>query len=839
MVGTKYLSEEKLARWGIRGLLVIFILLGLSYMMNTPLFESADESNHLQVVNYMRTTRHLPPPVITDRRTVTGRDMAWSLAYHNPPLYYAPPLYHALGALLTCWMPMDDLRARLIPNPAWEAGYAPGLGADLTWNQNIYVHMPGETLWESSTVRAAMLLRVVSLLLGCVTVGCAYELAREIFHQVTSDVLASNDPSEVVVARGCHLPSLHKRDFLALGAAAWVALNPQFIDVSSGVTNDALLNALFSLALLGMLRRMRRASPSGPAWGRWAGLGALVGLGMLTKQSALILLPLGAVAILGQSYGQDATSYVGRGRSLVVPNPLVGMLQPAHVIEGLAFGGTALAVGGWWYLLNALRYGDPLGVAPHFSSQVPLAAFDVEALLMTFRSYWMGFGWGTPAPVWICIVVSVIIAAAIAGLGRALLPGGAMWDATVTVRRSLLLLVMALGLNVLGLVRWAIATGSPSGRLLFPTIAATGVLWAWGIAQWWHLRAFRWGLAILVGGLLIFDIGVPWLLKRPGFRSPYLPNGVAESVWEHGDPNRLDELFDGAVRLLGYGVQERMLHPGDTLKVTLYWRAEDVPRLYKVWSQLGPQDPTRYVVGEHRWLGGTLYPSALWRSGDTIKQTIPFHLPAWTPTPALYWVRLGLVDEQGARLMTEAGEDKVTLGPWRVRAGETPLPLEHQVDFRLGDAGAGGSGSQEHDSGALGEIQLVGYEIALRETLVVTLAWKSRAVVATDYVAFVHLLDGQGALVAQHDAPPAPGAGIVYPTSWWLPGDVILDRHTLSRPQGEGPDTLSISAALKSGILRLGLYDPVTLQRLPAYDAEGHRLLDDAIGLVEIEADAE
>ncbi len=832
IVGTKYLSEEKLARWGIRGLLVIFILLGLSYMMNTPLFESADESNHLQVVNYMRTTRRLPPPVITDRRTVTGRDMAWSLAYHTPPLYYAPPLYHALGALLTCWIPMDDLQARLIPNPAWEAGYAPGLGADLTWNQNIYAHVPGETLWESSTVRAAMLLRVVSLLLGCVTIGCAYELAREIFHQVTSDALASNDPIEVEGrARDRRLPSSYKRDFLALGAAAWVALNPQFIDVSSGVTNDALLNALFSLALLGMLRRMRCASLSSASWARWAGLGALVGLGTLTKQSALILLPLGAVAILGQAYGQDATSYVER--------PLLGMLQPAHIIEGLAFGGTALAVGGWWYILNALRYGDPLGVAPHFSSQVPLAAFDAEALLMTFRSYWMGFGWGTPAPAWVCAVVSVITAVAIAGFGRALLPGGAIWRAPAAVRRSLLLLVMALGLNVLGLVRWAIATGSPFGRLLFPTIAATGVLWAWGIAQWWHLRPFRWGLAILVGGLLIFDIGVPWWRKRPGFRSPYLPNGVAESVWEHGDLNRLDVLFDGAVRLLGYDVKERTLHPGDTLKVTLYWQAEDVPRLYTVWSQLGSQDPTRYVVGEHRWLGGTLYPSALWRSGDTIRQTIPFHLPAWTPTPALYWVRLGLVDEQGARLLTETGEDKVTLGPWRIRAGETPPMLEHRVDFRLGDAGAGGSGSREYDSGALGEIQLVGYEIALRETLMVTLAWKSRAVVATDYVAFVHLLDGQGTLVAQHDAPPAPGAGTVYPTSWWLPGDIILDRHALSCPPGTAYDTLSISATLKSATLRVGLYDPVTLQRLPAYDAEGQRLLDDAVSLVEIEADAE
>jgi hypothetical protein len=355
-------------------------------------------------------------------------------------------------------------------------------------------------------------------------------------------------------------------------------------------------------------------------------------------------------------------------------------------------------------------------------------------------------------------------------------------------------------------------------------------------------------IVALIGLLLIFDVSVPWLRMRPSFRSPYLPDGVAESTWERGHRKRLAILFEGDIHLLGYKAPTHTLYPGDPLEITLYWRAEDEtngdntrkngPKPYTVWSQFGPQDPTRYVVGSDRWLGGTLYPNTLWRSGDTVRQIIRLRLPAWTPTPALYWLRLGLVNEQGARLITTTGEDHVTLGPWRVRATAPPPPLEHQVDFHVGDISA--QGAKLHRRATQGEVQLIGYaldsprsldnpkNVALTETLVVTLAWKSHATVETDYVVFVHLLDDRGELIAQHDGPPARRIGITYPPSWWVPGDIVLDRHELPLPQ-----------PIPSATLRVGLYHPVTLQRLPTYDAQGKRLPDDAISLVEIMTDAE
>ena len=105
--------------WALMGL---FVLLGLTYMQVTPVLESPDESSHLQVIHYISTHHKLTHYRLPEMTAKTGEGMAWLVSYHEEPLYYAPPLYHTLGTLLTFWSPMDDLEARLIPNPAWERG---------------------------------------------------------------------------------------------------------------------------------------------------------------------------------------------------------------------------------------------------------------------------------------------------------------------------------------------------------------------------------------------------------------------------------------------------------------------------------------------------------------------------------------------------------------------------------------------------------------------------------------------------------------------------------------------------------------------------------------------
>jgi hypothetical protein len=84
---------------------------------------------------------------------------------------------------------------------------------------------------------------------------------------------------------------------------------------------------------------------------------------------------------------------------------------------------------------------------------------------------------------------------------------------------------------------------------------------------------------------------------------------------------------------------------------------------------------------------------------------------------------------------------------------------------------------------------------------------------------FVHMYDAEGKLVAQSDAPLGQnGARMLYaPFELRRQSDVIEDRHIIGllneMPQG----TYTVAA---------GIYEPVTIQRLPALSATGGKLRD-------------
>ncbi len=171
------------------------------------------------MVRYFVTHHALPPLTLPPHRLDNGDDIANYLSFNDPPYYYAPPLYYALGAVLTFWTPPTDLPDLLVPNPRWRAGYALDANASPV-DKTFYAHRYALETFASPTVRALAVLRGLGLLLGLATVLCTHALARELWPD---------------------------RPRVALAAAAVVALNPQFVALSAGVTNDNLLNALFAL----------------------------------------------------------------------------------------------------------------------------------------------------------------------------------------------------------------------------------------------------------------------------------------------------------------------------------------------------------------------------------------------------------------------------------------------------------------------------------------------------------------------------------------------------------------------------------------------------------------
>jgi hypothetical protein len=172
-------------------------------------------------------------------------------------------------------------------------------------------------------------------------------------------------------------------------------------------------------------------------------------------------------------------------------------------------------------------------------------------------------------------------------------------------------------------------------------------------------------------------------------------------------------------------------------------------------------------------------------------------------TAEINWFELDLARWSGQsvtlKLATEGKVDEVD-GLWLMPQIETgsswlltdPLPLVtnlEEADAQFGNA-----------------VELVGYNVvptALKggEAARVTLYW--RLLQQTDAYAkvFVHLIDEQGRLVAQHDGQPVNNA---YPIPIWQSGTTIVDQHTLELP-----------AELPGGdyTIAVGMYDPDSLQR--------------------------
>jgi hypothetical protein len=268
--------------------------------------------------------------------------------------------------------------------------------------------------------------------------------------------------------------------------------------------------------------------------------------------------------------------------------------------------------------------------------------------------------------------------------------------------------------------------------------------------------------------------------------------------------------FGDALALLGDSVERpagagSILAAGQTITVTLLWQArQPVGEDYTVFVHLLDQAGRRWAQHDAQPLGN-LYPTSRWAAGEMVRDNHPLSLPADLP-PGRYFLRIGLYrPASGERLLVSTGGDSLLLATLLVGQPEVqPEDMRQPVHASLG-----------------GQAELVGYALspaAVRpgETLRLTLFWQARQWIAQDYTVFVHLLDGQGKIWAQHDGPPQNGA---LPTSAWNPGELLRDEHLL---------TVDAQAPPGNYRLAIGLYDPATLQRLPVFDAQG-RLVGDTV----------
>ncbi len=251
--------------------------------------------------------------------------------------------------------------------------------------------------------------------------------------------------------------------------------------------------------------------------------------------------------------------------------------------------------------------------------------------------------------------------------------------------------------------------------------------------------------------------------------------------------------FAGRIQLLGYDLDARSVRQGDTLRVTLYWRALlPMNESYRVFAHL--------VGGENRSAGGVdvipargAFPTVYWKPGDTLRDVVQIPVAA-NALPGKYSIEVGLypVGKPDERLiMRGSDEDRVVLDAIKVAARQQPTYApQTRADANFGN-----------------RARLIGYDIRRDAgALGLTLYWQDIALFDRDYTVFAHAVDDAGNLVAQQDQQPQAGN---YPTSIWDVGELVRDELALNLP------------ADFSGKVQVGLYAADSGARLPVIGANG------------------
>lgn len=126
-------------------------------------------------------------------------------------------------------------------------------------------------------------------------------------------------------------------------------------------------------------------------------------------------------------------------------------------------------------------------------------------------------------------------------------------------------------------------------------------------------------------------------------------------------PNPLGINLDNQVELAGYTVDRALLRPGETLRLTLYWRALTTPRAnYTVFAHiLGEQDA---LWGQKdAWPQDGAAPTSGWQAGQLVEDTYDIVVKPDTP-PGTYTLEVGMYLLEGGnfnRLRVLAADGRV------------------------------------------------------------------------------------------------------------------------------------------------------------------------------------
>jgi len=263
--------------------------------------------------------------------------------------------------------------------------------------------------------------------------------------------------------------------------------------------------------------------------------------------------------------------------------------------------------------------------------------------------------------------------------------------------------------------------------------------------------------------------------------------------------NPLQKSLMGRVELLGYNLSPTAFRPGDSLPLSLFWRAEsNLDQDYFVFLQLQDKGGSDWTLHRERPASDS-YPTTLWEQEEVVREQLDVRIPADVPS-GRYTLMAGLADAGSGEEVGLAPLAELTV-EGHPRTFKVP-PIQHPLEANLGD-----------------QVELLGYDLDATElkagdTLSLTLYWKALAEMDTLYTVFVHILDAENKIRGQRDSLPGNGA---LPTTGWLPGEIIVDQYEVPIQPDVPPG---------QHVIEIGMYQAETGQRLSVINQEGRRVDD-------------
>jgi len=607
-----------------------FLLLALAYSLVTPFFEKTDELYHVAYIAHLADGKGFPPPADP----------------HNPARQEAtqPPLYYLIGAALIAPLNTGDMASLTELNPyyrpIWDGVYGD--------NRNRYLHKVNELLPRGGAALAVRLLRCWSIALGAVAVVATYGIAYTLF------------------------PG---RRWLAAGAAAICAFNPRFLYVSSTVNNDVMVAATCALTGLAALCLMRAPRPRAR---HVIAVGVALGAALLSKVSAVVVLPVVLVALLYAAHKAAlrhsplTSSLRAKPRTLRPRNDnaaAVAHEAPASGVRawvrlGLRWSGIvvlcAAVISGWWFARNALLLeGDLTGTAVHVQKwgrrATPLTLQGLRLELQGLEeSYWAVFGLNSiPIDRWINLILFGLDRLAVLGAVVLAIVQFTRWRQEREVQVGLLGLGLWVLASLASVGYWIyLMQGVNLGRLLYPAIAPLSLLIALAPGQFLPHRWQPAASGVLGVGLFALAVACPWVYIRPN----YAPPPILDQAQVGPLTGRLDADFQGQVVLLGYHLPERETWPGGRLPVTLYYQAMVPFGIdYTVFVHLVDAEG-EIVTQQDTYPGMGRYPTTVWKPGQIIADTFYLAMPEWAPVPGTSTFEVGFYDRETQLRLLVVGE---------------------------------------------------------------------------------------------------------------------------------------------------------------------------------------